>query len=62
MKPGMLNQRSRTPGLTIGVATEISPMPMTTTTGQAALAPITTARRCSAPSVLMISQLAPSSR
>jgi len=56
---GSANQRSRTVGLTHGVAIEISAMP--TTTGSHASLAQATAWRCSSPSVLRISQAAPSS-
>ena len=59
MNAGMLNQRSRTVGLTQGVMMEISPMPITTP-GHMRLAQCT-ARRCSSFSVFRISQHAPSS-
>ncbi len=59
MKAGSANHFSRTVSLTQGVAIEISAMP-STSGGQAIFAQ-RTARFCSAPSVFMISQAAPSS-
>ena len=59
MISGSANQRSRTVSLIQGVAIEISTRPPTI--GAQAILAQTTARRCSSPSVFMISQVAPSS-
>ena len=59
MKAGMLNQRSRTVGLTHGVISEMRPMP--STMGSQAILAQSRARRCSSPSVFITSQHAPSS-
>ena len=59
MIAGSSNQRSRTVWLIQGVASEISSMPITT--GHQASLAQRTAFSCSAPSVFMISQAAPSS-